>query len=93
MGFGQSGVSAETMDFSGLFGEVIEAALKGDWAFILDTVGPILMPMLVASIPTATIVWLIFFLLLKPAIGRYKSAAAARRSKQLAMQLEAVRQE
>lgn len=93
MGFGQSGMSAETMDFSGLFGEVTAAALKGDWSFILDTAVPILMPMLVASIPTATIVWVIFYLLLKPTIGRYKSAAAARRSQRLSVQLEAIRQE
>jgi len=93
MGFGQSDVTAETMDFSGMFGEVTAAALVGDWAFILDTAGPVLMPMLVASIPTATIVWVIFFLLLKPTIGRYKSAAAARRLQRLSIQLEAIRQE
>lgn len=93
MGFGQSDVTAETMDFSGMFGEVTAAALVGDWSFILDTAGPVLMPMLVASIPTAAIVWVIFFLLLKPTIGRYKSAAAARRSQRLSVQLEAIRQE
>ncbi len=93
MGFGQSGITAEAMDFSGMFGKVTAATLQGDWTFILEHAGPILMPMLVASIPTVAIVWVIFFLLLKPVIGRYKSRAAARRSRRVSMQLQAVRQE
>lgn len=80
MGFGQQGIDAEAMDFSALFGNITEAALSGEWSFLIEKAWPVLKPMLMASIPTAGIVWVIFFLLLKPIIERYKSAAATRRS-------------
>ena len=80
MGFGQKGIDAEAMDFSGLFGNITDAALSGEWSYIVVNAWPVLKPMLMASIPTASIVWVIFFLLLKPIIERYKSAAATRRS-------------
>lgn len=80
MGFGQRGVNAEAMDFSGLFGSITEATLRGDWSFIAEHALPVLTPMLASAIPTAVIVWVIFFLLLKPVIERYKSAAQKRRA-------------
>ena len=80
LGFGKSGIDAEAMDFSALFGKITEAALREDWAYIAEHAMPVLTHMLVASIPSAIIVWVIFFLLLKPIIERYKSAAAARRT-------------
>ena len=79
MGFGQTGVDAEAMDFTALFGAITEAMLRGDWAFIADTAMPVLMPMMAAAIPTSVIVWVTFFLLLKPVIERYKIAAYKRR--------------
>jgi len=80
MGFGRHGVNAEAMDFSGLFGAITEATLRGDWAFIAENAMPVLTPMLAAAIPTSVIVWVTFFLLLKPVIERYKSAAQSRRT-------------
>jgi len=80
MGFGQRGVDAEAMDFSALFGSITEATLRGDWGYIADNAMPVLTPMLAASIPTTVIVWVTFFLLLKPVIERYKSAAQSRRA-------------
>ncbi|MGJ3260714.1 MAG: DUF2062 domain-containing protein [Rhodospirillales bacterium] len=79
MGFGQTVVDAEAMDFTALFGAVTEATLRGDWAFIGEYALPVLMPMMVAAIPTTVIVWVTFFLLLKPVIERYKIAAYKRR--------------
>ncbi|WNJ98541.1 DUF2062 domain-containing protein [Thalassospiraceae bacterium LMO-JJ14] len=80
MGFGQRGVNAEAMDFSALFGSITEATLRGEWSFIAEHAMPVLTPMLASAIPTSVIVWVIFFLLLKPVIERYKSAALKRRA-------------
>lgn len=80
MGFGQTGIDAEAMNFSALFSKITDAALSGDWVYLGENALPVLKPMLMASIPSAIIVWVIFFLLLKPIIERYKSAAAMRRS-------------
>lgn len=90
MGFGKIGVDAEAMDFSALFGAITEAMLRGDWTFIAESAMPVLTPMLASSIPTAVIVWVIFFLLLKPVIERYKSAALKRREARAAELLENV---
>lgn len=79
MGFGQKGVDAEAMDFSALFGTITEATLRGDWAYIGEHAMPVLTPMLASAIPTSVIVWVTFFLLLKPVIERYKIAAQTRR--------------
>lgn len=89
MGFGQRAVDAEAMDFSALFGSITEATLRGDWAFIAENAMPILSPMLAAAIPTSVIVWVTFFLLLKPVIERYKSAAKSRRAARAVELIEA----
>ncbi len=94
LGFGPpTSVNAETMDFAGLFGNVTEALLTGNWPYLADTALPILTPMLVAAVPSAAIVWVIFFLLLKPIVERYKDAVAARRQRRAAEVMDAVRQE
>ncbi len=93
MGFGATGVDADAMDFAGLFGRVTESLIAGDWAYLADTALPILTPMLVAAVPSAAIVWVIFFLLLRPIVERYKNAVASRRAQRAAAVIEAVRQE
>jgi len=90
MGFGAHGMEAEALNFSVLFGNVTTATLSGDWNFLVDNALPVLTPMLAASLPTAAIVWVIFFLLLKPMIERYKNGIASRRSTRARQLLEAV---
>lgn len=81
MGFSVEGVDPHTMDFTSLFGHVTMAFFDRDWAYLADTSFPLLLPMLAASVPVAIIVWVIFFLLLKPVIERYKFAAHLRRTR------------
>ena len=93
MGFGAKGVDAETMDFSALFDKMSAALMHRDWTFLADHAMPVLTPMLAAALPTALIVWVIFFLLLKPTIERYKSGIAARRTTRPVMVIEPLQQE
>lgn len=80
MGFGgQNGMPAEKLDFAALFDNMTSALLAGNWHFLADTAMPVFTPMLAASVPTAAIVWVIFFLLMKPGIERYKLGIASRR--------------
>lgn len=79
MGFGTGHVDAEAMDFSELFGNMTSATLSGDWHFLIENALPVLTPMMAAAVPTAAIVWVIFFALLKPMIERYKNGSVIRR--------------
>ncbi len=90
MGFGQTGIDAEAMDFSALFAQVTQATLTGDWGYLLEGAWPLLTPMLVAAIPSAAIVWVTCFLLLKPVIERYKNGAAVRREQRAAQIIQQI---
>lgn len=93
MGFGAAGVDAETMDFTGLFGQITMAFYDRDWAYLANSAFPVLKPMMAAAVPTAIIVWVIFFLLLKPIVERYKFAAHARRTRAKVEMIERLAQE
>lgn len=92
LGFGQAAVDADKMDFSTFFANISDASMRGEWSFIFETAMPVLKPMLVASVPTAGIVWVIFFLLLKPVIGRYKKGLETRRQARTMALIESVHQ-
>jgi uncharacterized protein (DUF2062 family) len=93
MGFSVEGVDPDTMDFTSLFGHVTMAFFDRDWAYLADNAFPVLLPMLAASVPVAIIVWVIFFLLLKPVIERYKFAAHARRTRAKVAMIERLAKE
>lgn len=90
MGFGATGVNAEAMDFHTLFGNMTTAMLIGDWPYLMDSALPVITPMTIAAVPTAAIVWITFFLLLKPMIERYKNAVLARRQRRAEQVLQGV---
>jgi uncharacterized protein (DUF2062 family) len=93
MGFSVEGVDPDTMDFTSLFGHITMAFFDRDWTYLADQAFPVLLPMLAASVPASIIVWVIFFLLLKPVIERYKFAAHTRRSRAKVAMIERLAKE
>jgi uncharacterized protein (DUF2062 family) len=72
MGFGVEGPSQTNIDFAALFGEAGEAVLKFDYEYLIDTAWPILLPMLMGSIPTGIVMWLFFYYLVKYMMNSYR---------------------
>ena len=70
--FGVEGSSQTNIDFAALFGEAGEAALKFDYEYLMDTAWPILLPMLIGSIPTSIVMWLFFYYLIKYVMKSYR---------------------
>ena len=73
IGFGVEGSSQTNIDFAALFGGAGEAALKFDYQYLIDTAWPILLPMLMGSIPTSIVMWLFFYYLIKYIMKSYRS--------------------
>lgn len=69
----------EHIDFLRLFGAMTQAFLRFDLMFVLETAWPVFLPMLVGGIPTAIVVWFVFYFPLKPAVAAYQHRRLARR--------------
>ena len=63
---------AETLDFAGFFGALLDALLRFDLGFLLETAAPIWVPMFIGSIPTTAVAWVAFYFPLKPMIAAYQ---------------------
>jgi uncharacterized protein (DUF2062 family) len=74
------GAHPATIDFASLFAEMMEALLRLDLRFIFDSAWPVFWPMLAGSIPTALVVWAVFYLGLNPVIASYQGRRARRRA-------------
>jgi len=72
MGFGSENIDVAGMDFSALFGKMTEASLNGDIHQFIDYASPVLLPMLIGSIPSMIVVWIIFYFPLKKLLERYQ---------------------
>jgi len=72
MGAGDAGTDISGINFSALFGELTEAFLNGNVDAVIKISTPVLWPMLLGSLPTAVIVWLIFYIPLKTIVERYQ---------------------
>ena len=78
MGFGVDVDKVHEFDFSYVFVSMLKALLDGDLDQLLVAGAPVFWPMLVASIPTSTIVWLAFYLLLKSVLTRHQKERSRR---------------
>ncbi len=65
------------VDLPGVMGRAL-LSFDVDWAY-LDNLWAILWPMIVGSIPTFVLVWLAFYLILKPLVATYQVKRIARR--------------
>jgi hypothetical protein len=64
-------VAAGNPDFTSLFATILHALLRFDMIYLLETAWPVMMPMLAGSIPTAIVVWFVFYLPMKPMVAAY----------------------
>jgi len=81
MGVGEGHENISNLDFSALFGSLTEASLKGDVDTMVEIATPVLLPMLLGSIPTMAVVWLTFYFPLKNLVERYQHRRKRKRIK------------
>ena len=67
------------MDFESFFGNLLKTFLRFDLNYLVESAWPILGPMLLGSVPTVIVAWLVFFLAWRWSIGAYRKARAHRR--------------
>ena len=82
MGVGTGGHATENLDFIGLFGKMLEAVLRLDAGYLFETAWPVFfLPMLAGGIPTALVMWIAFYVPLKPVVESYQRRRRARRER------------
>lgn len=82
MGVGTGGHASENLDFISLFGKMLEAVLRLDAGYLFETAWPVFfLPMLAGGIPTALVMWLAFYVPLKPVVESYQRRRRARRER------------
>ncbi len=78
MGMGGGDHGEEPLDFAALFGHMIESALKFDLAYLAKVAWPIFGPMLVGSIPTTIVTWILFYYGIKYIVTAYRHSRLKR---------------
>lgn len=77
------GMDAKEVDFLDVLSESMEAMHRLDFDYLLETSGPILLPMLVGCVPVSLFVWVLFYIALRPVISKYQAARHHRRTRKL----------
>ena len=75
------GAQASAVDFHVFFSNVVTAVLRFDLAFLFETAWPVLWPMIVGGIPTALVMWCVFYFPLRPMVAGYQTRRRVRRLK------------
>ncbi len=73
--------TAAKPDFSEIFGHMLQALLSWDVPYLLETATPVFWPMFVSGLPTAFVVWWVFYLPLKYTIQGYQDRRFRNRSR------------
>ncbi len=81
MGAGAGASRADHLDFIGLFAKMLESVLRLDVGYLFETAWPVFLPMLAGGIPTALVMWLAFYVPLKPVVETYQKRRRARRDR------------
>ena len=68
-------------DFSEIFGNMLQALVSWDAAYVLETAAPVFWPMFVSSLPTTFVVWWVFYLPLNYTIQSYQNRRFRNRSR------------
>ncbi len=79
LGMNSAAESAEKLDFATLFANVLKSLLQFDFSYFAESAWPIYGPMLVGSIPTAIVVWIATYLVIRSMVASYHRARRARR--------------
>ncbi|MCH7937441.1 MAG: DUF2062 domain-containing protein [Proteobacteria bacterium] len=73
--------TAAKPEFSKIFGHILQALVSWDIPYLLETSAPVFWPMFVSSLPTAFVVWWVFYLPLKYTIQGYQDRRFRKRSR------------
>ncbi len=87
MGFGEEGLDVLGLDFPRLFGQLFEALLNADFSTVADIAGPVLWPMLMGSIPSVIVVWVVFYFPLMRIVKSYQQSRIERRARRIGKSL------
>ena len=79
MGVSSSGINVTELNFPQLFGQLAETLLNGNFSSVIDIAGPVLWPMFVGGIPTAIVVWILFYFPLRRIVESYQQRRIERR--------------
>lgn len=60
------------IDFGKFFADVTHATLDGNFTFLAETALPVIWPMLIGSIPTAIVVWVVAYMVMLPLVAAYQ---------------------
>ncbi len=74
-------VTVEQLDFPQLFGGSMVALLRFDFAYLYDHALPVLMPMIVGSVPTAIVAWIAVYFSVKSLVTAYQHKRKSRRER------------
>jgi len=85
---GSGAVVAKNIDFLHVLTESVAAMHRLDFNYLFETSAPVVWPMLVGCVPVAILVWIIFFVPLKPMISKYQTARYHKRTQKLRDQSE-----
>ncbi len=72
LGGGPVSAQPPNPDFISLFSGLIRALLEFDLIYLIDHVWPVLWPMMIGGIPTAVVVWIGTFWMVRGAIAEYQ---------------------
>ena len=78
---GAASPAGQKVDFAGLFGAILNASLRLDVGYLMETAWPVLWPMFIAGIPTAMVVWVAVYLPLKWSVEKHQVRRRQRRTR------------
>ena len=87
-GSGSKSDSIKELDLGTLFANIFGAMLAGDIKLLVDTAGPVFWPMLIGSLPTMCVIWLVFYFLLKAMVESYQKGRILRRGLKIKEKIE-----
>lgn len=79
LGFEQAKGGLTNVDFASFFGNLLKSFLRFDLNYLAETAWPIFGPMLLGSLPTAVVAWVVFFLAWRWSINTYRKTRLRRR--------------
>ena len=78
LGFERPAPGLESVDFATFFGNMLKTLLRFDLNYLAESTWPILGPMVLGSIPTVVVAWIMFFLAWRLSIRAYWRARKMR---------------
>ena len=73
LGAAGAGANVNELDFQKIFSSSLDAIFTYDLSYLFETAWPVFWPMFIGGIPCFIVVWILFYLPLRPLIRRYQA--------------------